>query len=133
MKSYAKSKLSNLLFTYELDRRIKEKGYNIKVLAAHPGVSSTNLGRHIQGKNSSNPFLKFALKFGQPARLGCLPEVRAALDENAQSGQYYGPSGFTQMKGEPVLVKSNKRSHNVEDAKKLWTLSERLTHTTFEV
>lgn len=133
MKSYAKSKLSNLLFTYELDRLIKEKGYDIKVLAAHPGVSSTNLGRHIQGKNSSNPFLKFALKFGQPPHLGCLPEVRAALDENAQSGQYYGPSGLTQMKGLPVLVKSNKRSHNVEDAKTLWKLSESLTKTTFVV
>lgn len=133
MKSYAKSKLSNLLFTYELNRRIKEKGYDIKVLAAHPGVSATNLGRHIQGKKSSNPFLKFALRFGQPASLGCLPEVRAALDENAQSGAYYGPSGFAQMKGEPVLVKSSKRSHNVKDAKKLWAISEALTNTSFEV
>ncbi|BCR35754.1 oxidoreductase [Mariniplasma anaerobium] len=133
MKSYAKSKLSNLLFTYELDRKIKEKGYDIKVLAAHPGVSSTNLGRHIQGKNSSNPFLKFALRFGQPPHLGCLPEVRAALDENAQSGQYYGPSGLTGMKGRPVIVKSSKRSHNINDAKTLWNLSETLTHVKFEV
>lgn len=133
MKSYAKSKLSNLLFTYELDRRIKEKGYDIKVLAAHPGVSSTDLGRYIQGKNSSNPFLKFAIKFGQSPKQGCLPEVRASLDENAISGQYYGPSGFTQMKGSPVIVKSSKRSHNLNDAKKLWELSESLTQLKFEV
>jgi NAD(P)-dependent dehydrogenase (short-subunit alcohol dehydrogenase family) len=133
MKSYANSKLSNLLFTYELDRKIKEKGYDIKVLAAHPGVSSTNLGRHIEGKNSTNPFLKFALRFGQPASLGCLPEVRAALDQHAQSGQYYGPSGLTGMKGFPVLVKSSKRSHDIEDAKKLWSLSEELTQVKFEI
>lgn len=131
MKSYSQSKLSNLLFTYELDRRIKEKGLSIKVLAAHPGVSSTDLARHINTKNSSNPILKLAIKFGQPAHNGCLPEVRAALDESALSGQYYGPSGLTQMKGRPVVVSSNKRSHNLEDAKRLWTLSETLTKIPF--
>jgi NAD(P)-dependent dehydrogenase (short-subunit alcohol dehydrogenase family) len=133
MKSYAKSKLSNLLFTYELNRRIIEKGYKVKVLAAHPGVSSTSLGRYIEGKNTSNPFLKMAMRFGQPASMGCLPEVRAALDESAQGGDYYGPNNLTQMKGNPVLVKSNKRSHNVNDAKELWTVSEELTKFKFAV
>ena len=133
MKSYARSKLSNLLFTYELDRRIKEKHLSIKVLAAHPGVSSTELGRYIAPKKSGNPFLKFALKLGQPASFGCLPEVRAALDETAVSGQYYGPDSITQMKGKPVVVKSNKRSHNLDDAQSLWTLSEKLTDITFNI
>ncbi len=133
MKSYSQSKLSNLLFTYELDRRIKEKGLSVKVLAAHPGVSSTDLARHIDTKKSSNPILKLAIKFGQPAHNGCLPEVRAALDESARSGQYYGPSGLTQMKGRPVLVTSSKRSHNLEDAKRLWTLSETLTKIPFNI
>ncbi|MBI9010049.1 MAG: SDR family NAD(P)-dependent oxidoreductase [Tenericutes bacterium] len=133
MKSYAKSKLSNLLFTYELDRRIKEKNYDIKVLAAHPGISSTNLGRYIQGKKSTNPFLKFAIKFGQPPVMGCLPEVRAALDESAVGGTYYGPDSFTQMKGNPKVVKSSKRSHSLEDAKKLWEVSEKLTQLEFNV
>lgn len=133
MKSYSKSKLSNLLFTYELVRRIKEQGLTVKVLAAHPGVSSTDLGRYINSKGSTNPFLKFAIRFGQPAHMGCLPEVRAALDESANSGDYYGPSGLTQMRGKPVKVKSNKRSHNIDDAKTLWTLSEKLTNTIFHV
>lgn len=133
MTSYARSKLSNLLFTYELDRRIKEKGYGVKVLAAHPGVSSTSLARHIGGKNSSNPFLKLAIKFGQPASLGCLPEIRASLDESAKSGNYYGPSGLGELKGTPVLVSSNNRSHDLEDAHKLWKISEELTKVHFEI
>ena len=133
MKSYSKSKLSNMLFTYELDRRIKAKGLSVKVLAAHPGVSSTDLGRYIATKGSSNPFLKFALKLGQPAHLGTLPEVRAALDEKAISGQFYGPKSLTQMKGKPVIVKSNKRSHSVDDAKRLWALSEKLTNLAFNI
>jgi NAD(P)-dependent dehydrogenase (short-subunit alcohol dehydrogenase family) len=133
MKSYAQSKLSNLLFTYELDRRIKAKGLSIKVLAAHPGVSSTDLGRYIDTKKSTNPFLKFAIRFGQTAHMGCLPEVRAALDKNAMSGEYYGPSGITQMKGNPVVVKSSKRSHSVIDSQRLWDLSEKLTDITFNI
>ena len=133
MKSYAQSKLSNLLFTYELDRRVKNKGLDIKVLAAHPGVSSTDLGRYIESKNSGNKFLKFALKFGQDAHSGCLPEVRASLDEFALGGQYYGPNSLTQMKGNPVIVKSNKRSHDLEDAKKLWEISEKLVDFKFSI
>lgn len=133
MKSYARSKLSNLLFTYELDRRIKEKGYHIKVLAAHPGVSSTGLARYINGKKSSNPILKMLVKYGQPASIGCLPEVRAALDESANSGDYFGPGNIVQTKGNPKRVKSNRRSHNIEDARRLWLVSEKLTKLSFEV
>lgn len=133
MKSYGRSKLSNLLFTYELDRRIKEKGYAVKVLAAHPGTSSTELGRYLKSEASSNSFLKFALKFGQPPYMGCLPQVRASVDVNAKSGQYYGPNGLFEMKGNPVLVKSNKRSHNLSDAKLLWEKSEQLTNIKFEI
>lgn len=131
MKSYAQSKLSNLLFTYELDRRIKEKGYNVKVLAAHPGVSSTGLARYIEGKKSSNPVLKILIKYGQSASIGCLPEVRAALDESAESGDFFGPGNFIQTKGNPKRVKSNRRSHNLEDAKRLWLISEKLTKVKF--
>lgn len=133
MESYNRSKLSNLLFTYELDRRIKDMGYDIKVLAAHPGTSSTELGRYLKTEASSNTFLKFALKFGQSPFMGCLPQVRASLDVNAKGGEYYGPSGFVEMKGNPVLVKSNKRSHDLNDAKLLWERSEELTKTRFEI
>lgn len=133
MKSYSRSKLSNLLFTYELDRRIKEKGYAIKAIAAHPGVSSTELGRYLKAEPSSSPFLKFALRYGQTPRQGCLPEVRASLDVNAKSGQYYGPNGLIGLKGKPVLVKSSKRSHNLNDAKMLWEKSEKLTNIDFKI
>jgi hypothetical protein len=63
--------------------------------------------------------------------MGALPEIRAAVDPEVKGGEYYGPSGFNEMKGSPVKVKSNDRSHNVEDAKKLWEVSEKLTGVQF--
>ena len=130
-RSYARSKLSNLLFTYELDRKVKEYNLDIKVIAAHPGVSSTELGRHLRKSKVANFFASLFTKFGQPASVGTLPEVRASVDPDAKGGEYYGPNGFYEMKGKPVLVKSTKRSHNLDDAKKLWELSEKLTNQKF--
>ena len=133
IKSYGRSKLSNLLFTYELDRRIKAKGLDIKVLAAHPGSSSTGLARYLNSKRYERIAASIFNKMSQSPYHGTLPQVRASLDEEALGGQYYGPSGIMEMKGKPVLVKSNKRSHNLEDAKKLWDISEELTKIKFEV
>lgn len=132
-KSYSRSKLSNLLFTYELDRRVKEKDIDIKVLVAHPGVSGTELGRYIDKHWLTKPIAWLAYKIVQSPYAGCLPEVRASLDETALSGQYYGPKGIFEMRGKPVLTKSNKRSHDKELAKKLWDKSEKMTGITFTV
>jgi NAD(P)-dependent dehydrogenase (short-subunit alcohol dehydrogenase family) len=131
--SYGRSKLSNLLFTYELDRRIKEAGLDVKVLAAHPGGSNTNLARYMSGKWWYFLMVPLMLVLAQSAKQGTLPEVRASVDPNAESGQYYGPRGLMESRGLPVLVQSNQASHNKEDQKKLWEVSETLTGVEFNV
>jgi len=133
LKSYGRSKLSNLLFTYELDRRIKAKNLKIKVLAAHPGVAATNLGRYMNMKGITGPLFKLFFKHAQSAYFGALPEIRACVDPAALSGQYYGPGGSKKKPLPPVIERSSKASYNEEDAKKLWSISEKLTKTKFEV
>ncbi len=131
--SYGRSKLSNLLFTYELDRRIKAKKLDIKVLAAHPGVASTNLGRYMNMKGIMAPMFKLFFKYAQTAEQGAMPEIRACVDETVLSGQYFGPGGNKKKPKSPILVESSKASHSLEDAKKLWELSEKLTNVRFDV
>lgn len=126
MKAYAQSKLANLLFTYKLKQKLEKQNSNIKVLAAHPGVSKTNLGNHIK-----SGFLKGIQKtltiVVQSQDRGALPGIRACTDKNAMSGQYYGPNGLFEFKGDPVVVKSTKRSHKQELQDMLWTESVRIT------
>ena len=132
-KAYSRSKLENLLFIYELDRRIKDKGLSVEVFAAHPGVSKTNLGRHLKQNWMSKLINFFQVFFSHPASKGCMPLFRACTDLAAKSGEFYGPNGFMQFKGDPVIVKSSKLSHDLEVAKKLWTYSEEVTHTKFNI
>lgn len=68
----------------------------------------------------------------QSQDMGALPQIRASVDENVKGGEFYGPDGFNEMKGFPVLVKSNSASHNLEDARKLWEVSEKITGVKFE-
>ena len=133
MKAYRRSKLANLLFTYELQRRLSSAGNGTIAVAAHPGVSMTNLANHL----TNNLLLKIltpivGLLLHSPAK-GALPEIRAAVDPSVQGGQYYGPDGFREIAGSPVLVESNKESHNEDDAKKLWEVSEQLTGVKFKL
>lgn len=65
--------------------------------------------------------------------MGALPQIRASVDKNVNGGEYYGPCGFMEMKGFPVRVRSNAKSHNLEDARKLWDVSEELTGIKFEL
>jgi NAD(P)-dependent dehydrogenase (short-subunit alcohol dehydrogenase family) len=132
LRSYARSKLANLLFTYELQRLFVENNMDSIAVAAHPGGSQTNLGRHIEGKwwyKVLNPL--FGL-FIQNQAQGALPQIRASVDPIVKGGEYYGPDGFNQITGYPVLVKSNKASHNRSDAKKLWEISEKITSVTYK-
>lgn len=133
MGSYGRSKLSNLLFTYELARRVEAKHLDIRVMAAHPGVSNTELGRYMSKPLLMRPLFWMFSKIATTPYVGALPEIRACLDESARNGQYYGPSREKKIKHQPVVVESNKASHSLEDAKKLWDLSEQLTHITFKV
>ena len=131
IKSYGRSKLSNLLFTFELQRKIEAVGINSIAVAAHPGVSNTNLFQYLE-KNLVFKFLKpLMLAFMQEQDMGALPQIRASVDENVKGGEYYGPGGFSEIKGFPVLVQSNEVSHNLEDAKKLWQVSEKITGVSF--
>ena len=133
-RAYGRSKLENLLFTYELDRRVKNKGYDTKVLVAHPGVASTNLGRHIKQQKFTNGIINvFQKLFSHTAHDGALSLVRACLDENAQGGDFYGPNRMAGMKGMPHNAKSNKRSHNRELQSNLWNYSEELMGIRFDV
>jgi NAD(P)-dependent dehydrogenase (short-subunit alcohol dehydrogenase family) len=131
LKSYCRSKLANLLFTYELDRYLKANNIDCIALAAHPGVSDTHLFDHMAPKWMMKVLRPLTLLFIQPADMGALPEIRAAVDIAAQGGEYYGPDGYREMKGYPVKVKSNAASHQLEDARKLWDVSEKLTKLSF--
>jgi len=125
MSAYGDSKIANLYFTYELQNRLSKNGSNLMVTAAHPGWTATELQRYSGLFEFLNNF--FAMKIEQ----GTLPTLRAAFDENVQSGDYFGPDGFREMRGDPVKVESNKLSHDQEIAKKLWDVSEELTGVKF--
>lgn len=133
MKSYKQSKLSNLLFMYELNRRIKDKDFDVKVLAAHPGVSRTDLTRYILKGILAILALPIMMLFTQSAAKGAQPQLRAALDPDAKTGEFYGPSGYKEMKGKAVLVKAEAKAHNEQNAKDLWELSEKLTGVKFSI
>jgi NAD(P)-dependent dehydrogenase (short-subunit alcohol dehydrogenase family) len=129
--AYGRSKIANLLFTYELQRRLAAAGAPTIALAAHPGGSNTELGRNAPATMRAlgmvfRPFM-------QSAAMGALPTLRAATDPAAVGGQYYGPDGFGEFRGHPVLVESNDRSHDTELQRGLWTASETLTGVTFPV
>ncbi len=132
LKSYGRSKLMNLLFTYELQRRIEASGINSMAVAAHPGVSNTNLARYLEDKMIFKILKPLMSIFIQEQEMGALPEIRAAVDRDVIGGEYYGPDGFNEMKGFPVIVQSNQASHNLGDAKKLWEVSEKLTGVKFD-
>ncbi|UII20706.1 oxidoreductase [Fulvivirga ligni] len=124
-KAYGMSKLACLMFAYELDRRLHNT--SVKSLAAHPGVSLTSIARHIPAPVMI-PVKLIAPIFFQPPKKAALPILRAALDPKAQSGEYYGPDGFMQYKGNPVKVDSNDYSKDKSHAKELWRLSQELVN-----
>jgi len=129
VEAYGQSKLANLMFTYDLQRRLKLKGVPTVALAAHPGFSDTELMRYLPD------FIPdFVWKIGtQPADKGALPTLRAATDPGAQGGQYYGPDGLGEVKGSPKVVASSAQSRNEELQRRLWTMSEELTGVTYPV
>ena len=131
MGAYTQSKLANLLFTYELQRRLAPRG-NISALAAHPGTSDTELARNLPKPVLRVAQVIFPLITQSPA-MGALPTLRAATDPGAFGGQYYGPDGIGQQKGNPVVVASSAQSYDVDLQRRLWAVSEELTKVTFPV
>ncbi|MFD1032330.1 oxidoreductase [Metaplanococcus flavidus] len=130
-KFYNQSKLANMLFALELDRRLKRHGYQTISVACHPGVSATNI---FKLGNRDAPLLlrKLANRYYlQPPAIGALATVYAALDPKLQGGEYIGPDGPGRRKGYPVLETPNSSALDEEVAKRLWQVSEELTGIKF--
>ncbi|GAC1508647.1 MAG: oxidoreductase [Candidatus Dormibacteraceae bacterium] len=130
--AYAQSKLANLLFAFELDRRLKAGGWGLISVAAHPGYAATNL--QLSGPP---PHERLVMRmsnwlFAQSAEMGALPLLFAATAANLQGGSYVGPDGTGEMRGHPALVQATKRAYDREDARQLWDISERLTGVVYD-
>ncbi|MCB0846571.1 MAG: SDR family oxidoreductase [Bacteroidetes bacterium] len=131
--AYSQSKLANLLFTFELQRRLEEVGAGTIALAAHPGGSKTNLAN----ASDFGPFFRFIMnnfmmKLVQEAEKGALPQLFAATAPDAKPAQYYGPNGFMEMRGShPKEADIPSQALNAEDARKLWEISEKLTAVSY--
>jgi NAD(P)-dependent dehydrogenase (short-subunit alcohol dehydrogenase family) len=125
--AYGQSKLANLMFTYELQRRLSGAGTTIAV-AAHPGFASTELSRNFPAIAA----FSYAL-VSQNAAMGALPVLRAATDPGVLGGQYYGPGRLLGARGYPELAHSSRRSRDTALQRRLWAVSEELTGVTFPV
>jgi len=130
MGAYGQSKLACLLFAYELKRRLEKAGSNVIAVSSHPGVSKTNLFTNIPkvAQLLMAPLLPI---FTHPPKYAALPTLYAALGPDVKSGDYFGPTGFSGMKGKPGKVKSKPHSYDEAVAAKLWEISEKLTGEKF--
>ena len=129
VRAYGQSKLANLMFTYELQRRLA--GTSTIAAAAHPGGSRTELTRNLP------PLVGAATKIVEPlfqdADMGALPTLRAATDPGVLGGQYFGPDGFGEQRGYPKVVASSAASHDTDAQRRLWAVSEELTSVVLPV
>ncbi|MCE3034186.1 oxidoreductase [Streptomyces sp. CMSTAAHL-2] len=125
-RAYAQSKLANLLFTLELQRRLTEAGSGVRALAAHPGYAATNLQSH-----HASPLARIGMAVAnrvvaQSDRAGALPTLFAAT-QDLPGAAYVGPDGLGEFRGAPTLVARSAAASDPEAARRLWTLSEELT------
>ena len=132
-RAYGQSKLANLLFAYELDRRLRAAGSPIKSVAAHPGYAATNL------QFAAPPLLDRIVMtvsnkvIAQSAAMGALPQLYAATYPGLEGGTYVGPDGIGEQRGHPKPVGSSGAARNEETARRLWEVSEELTGVSFEI
>ena len=132
MAAYYQSKLANLMFTYELQRRLTAAGAGTQALAAHPGKARTDLTRHLPAwMRAGNLVIKEP--FGNRAAIGALATLRAATDPAARGGEYYGPAGPGEFRGHPRLVTPATRARDTDAQQRLWRESERLTAVSYPV
>jgi NAD(P)-dependent dehydrogenase (short-subunit alcohol dehydrogenase family) len=128
--AYARSKLANLLFTYELHARLSAAGASTIAVAAHPGNARTDLWRTsslLERALISRRLRLLNSLLVQSAEKGALPTLRAAVDPAAHGGECYGPSGRTQYTGHPIRVETSPGSHDAAAMRRLWETSEQLT------
>ena len=122
------------LFSFELQRRSDAAGWGLTSIAAHPGISRTDLVANGFGRNSAASILMNLVGpiFFQAAAQGALPTLFSATSPLAKPGAYYGPNGRNEMRGTPALSKVPPRAEDTDVAQRLWGLSERLIHLTFD-
>jgi NAD(P)-dependent dehydrogenase (short-subunit alcohol dehydrogenase family) len=126
-RSYGQSKLANLLFVRELQRRFEAKRAEALAAAAHPGSTRTELQRHSGLMNA------IVAVFSQQPPDGALPSLYAATAPDVRGGEYFGPSGFAGCLGPPGRARSSAASRNTAVAKRLWEVSEQLTGVRFAI
>lgn len=132
MVAYTQSKLACLMFALELQRRSDAAGWGIQSMAAHPGISRTDLLPNGAGAGSAaGLFRRFAWFLFQPAAQGALPTLFAATSPQAQGGAYYGPDKLSETRGYPTTAKVPAQALDPSDAERLWRESERLTGVSF--
>ncbi len=119
-RSYADSKLANLYFTKELQKRLNKQSSEVVVASAHPGGTATELARHSLFYTALN-------LIAQDSRMGALPTLYAAVAPDVQGNDYYGPGGFQEFRGYPKKVKPAAHAQKDDIAKKLWEVSESMT------
>jgi NAD(P)-dependent dehydrogenase (short-subunit alcohol dehydrogenase family) len=125
-RAYGQSKLANLLFTMELQRRLEEAGSNVRATAAHPGYAATNLQSHT-GNRLQHIGMAIANRLiAQSEEKGAWPTLFAA-SQDIPGNSYVGPDGFQEGRGHPKLVGRNAAAQDADVARALWTLSEDLT------
>jgi NAD(P)-dependent dehydrogenase (short-subunit alcohol dehydrogenase family) len=125
--AYGQSKLANLLFALELDRRLRARDSTVKSLAAHPGYAATNL------QSAAAPLVdRLVMKVGnavvaQSDEMGALPILYAATEPGLEGGTYVGPDGIAEQRGHPKIVQPNRVARNEDTARRLWDVSAELT------
>ncbi len=134
--AYGRSKLANVLFAYELDRRLADVGANVSSLACHPGYANTDLQRRGPKLSGSSVRLRLASLanrlFAQPSDRGALPLLYAATAPDIDGGEYIGPGGLLNMRGYPERQRSSDTSYDRELARRLWDISADLTQVSYE-
>jgi NAD(P)-dependent dehydrogenase (short-subunit alcohol dehydrogenase family) len=121
--AYGRSKLANLLFTFEFDRRARAAGSGVIAAVAHPGYANTNL--------QAGTSFAWSNFMAQSAADGALPQLYGATAPDVESGEFFGPSGFLEQRGAPKRVKAAKKGYDTESARRLWEVSEELTGVTY--
>jgi NAD(P)-dependent dehydrogenase (short-subunit alcohol dehydrogenase family) len=133
--AYCQSKLANLMFALELDRRIRAAGLDVVAAAAHPGYAATELqaaGARLEGSRLKAAFMSVGNRLlGQPAAQGALPTLYAATAPDVRGGDFFGPGGFAALRGAPGKASASARARDPEAAARLWAASVAATGVEF--
>jgi NAD(P)-dependent dehydrogenase (short-subunit alcohol dehydrogenase family) len=131
--AYGQSKLANLIFSFELQRRASAAGTNLLSLAAHPGYSATNLQFAGPSAFYEKAFMAVANKvYAQSADMGALPTLYAATVPDIPGGSFIGPDGFMEGRGHPKVVTGAGKAYDEDTGRRLWEASEELTGVHYE-